>query len=87
MTAKKCKCHPNSPFLWAHSYRPSIFIKDPYFKGLNAASSQSQTQVVERKRAAGEEVGTINNLSNRAKEKSIISLRQFTIFSKAGQVL
>jgi len=87
MTAKKCKCHPDSPFLWKQNPRPSLFIKDSYFKGLNAASSQSQTQVVERKRAAGEEVGTISNLSNRAKEKTIISLRQFTIFSKAGQVL
>lgn len=62
-----------------------MFVKDSYFKGLNAASSQSQTEVVERKRASGIEVGTINNLSNRSKEKNIISLKQFTIYAKAGK--
>lgn len=85
MTAKKCKCHPDSPFLWQHNHRSSMFVKDSYFKGLNAASSQSQTEVVERKRASGIEVGTINNLSNRSKEKNIISLKQFTIYAKAGK--
>jgi hypothetical protein len=28
----KCKCHPNSPFHWASSPRPSIFAKDIYFR-------------------------------------------------------
>lgn len=80
----KCKCHPDSPFHWKDNQRPSMFIKDSYFKGLNAASSQSQTQVVERKRIEGRDVGTISNLSNRTKELNIISLRQFAIYSKAG---
>ena len=80
----KCKCHPDSPFHWKDNQRPSMFIKDSYFKGLNAASSQSQTQVVERKRIEGQDVGTISNLSNRTKELNIISLRQFAIYSKAG---
>lgn len=87
MTAKKCRCHPDSPFLWRHDHRPSMFVKDPYFKGASAAQSQSQTEVVERKRAIGQEVGTISNLSNRTKEKNIISVRQFTVYSKAGNVL
>jgi PAB1-binding protein PBP1 len=62
-----------------------MFLKDPYFKGASAQQSQSQTQVVERKRAAGEEIGTISNLSNKA--QTIISVRQFTVYSKAGKVL
>ena len=28
----KCKCHPNSPFLWASNPRPSMFAKDPAFR-------------------------------------------------------
>ena len=28
----KCQCHPESPFHWARSLRPSIFAKDPTFK-------------------------------------------------------
>lgn len=32
MTAKKCKCHPDSPFLWASKPRDSIFVKDPVFR-------------------------------------------------------
>lgn len=28
----KCKCHPDSPFLWAKNPRPSIFVKDIYFR-------------------------------------------------------
>ena len=71
--------------MWEHNHTPSVFAKDPYFKGASATQSKSQTQVVERKRAAGEEIGTIHNLSN--KPQSIINVRQFTIYSKAGKVL
>ena len=28
----KCKCHPDSPFLWASNPQPSIFVKDIYFR-------------------------------------------------------
>ena len=28
----KCKCHPDSPFLWASNPRPSMFVKDVYFR-------------------------------------------------------
>jgi len=46
--------------------------------------SQSQTQVVERNRAQGVAFGTIQ-LSNKA--QTIINVRQFTVYSKAGKVL
>lgn len=87
MTAKKCTCHPSSPFLWRHDHRPSIFAKDLFFRGAGAVQSKAQTEVVERKRQNGEEVGTIKNLSNKAREQNIISLRQFTVFARAGKVL
>jgi hypothetical protein len=28
----KCKCHPDSPFLWAKNLRPSMFVKDTAFR-------------------------------------------------------
>ena len=83
MTAKKCKCPVDSPFNWKHDHRPSVFVKDPYFKGASAVMSQSQTQVVERSRAEGNPIGTLAHLSNRSKEQAMISLRQFTVYSKA----
>jgi len=48
--------------------------------------SQSQTQVVERNRAQGISLGTIPNLSNKSVQNTI-SVRQFTVYSKAGRVL
>ena len=39
MTAKKCKCHPDSPFLWAHKQQPSIFVKDVYFRAKNVTAT------------------------------------------------
>jgi len=32
MTAKKCKCHSLSPFLWASNPQPSMFVKDAVFR-------------------------------------------------------
>jgi hypothetical protein len=28
----KCKCHPDSPFLWAKTPRDSMFVKDIAFR-------------------------------------------------------
>ena len=83
MTAKKCRCPVDSPFMWKHDHSPSIFLKDPHFRGAGAVMSQSQTQVVERKREQGIAIGTISNLSNKA--QNIINVRQFTVYSKAGR--
>jgi hypothetical protein len=85
MTAKKCRCQPDSPFLWKHDHTPTVFAKDPHFRGHGAVMSQSQTQVVERNRAQGVAFGTIGNLSNKA--QNIINVRQFTIYSRAGKIL
>ena len=83
MTAKKCRCPVDSPFMWKHNHTPSVFAKDSHFRGHGAVMSQSQTQVVERNRAQGIAFGTIPNLSNKA--QNIINVRQFTIYSKAGR--
>ena len=32
MTKKKCRCHPDSPFLWASNSRPSMFVLDVAFR-------------------------------------------------------
>ena len=83
MTAKKCRCPVDSPFMWKHDHRPSVFAKDSHFRGHGAVMSQSQTQVVERNRAQGIAIGTIPNLSNKA--QNIINVRQFTVYAKAGK--
>jgi hypothetical protein len=85
MTAKKCRCPSDSPFLWKHNHTPSVFAKDPHFKGASTTQSKSQTQVVERKREQGIAIGTIQGLSN--KPQNVINVRQFTIYSKAGKIL
>ena len=83
MTAKKCRCPVDSPFMWKHNHTPSVFAKDSHFRGHGAVMSQSQTQVVERNRAQGIAIGTIPNLSNKA--QNIINVRQFTVYAKAGK--
>jgi len=85
MTAKKCRCPVDSPFMWKHDDSPSVFLQDAHFRGHGATMSQSQTQVVERNRAQGVAFGTIQGLSNKA--QTIINVRQFTVYSKAGKVL
>jgi hypothetical protein len=82
MTAKKCKCNHDSPFLWKHDHSPSVFLQDAHFRGHGATMSQSQTQVVERSRAQGISLGTIPNLSNKSVQ-STISVRQFSVYSRA----
>jgi len=83
MTAKKCRCNHDSPFMWRHDHTPTVFLKDAHFRGHGATMSQSQTQVVERNRAQGIAVGTISNLSN--KPQATINVRQFRVYSKAGK--
>jgi hypothetical protein len=78
----KCKCPVDSPFHWNHDHRPSMFLKDAHFRGHGAVMSQSQTQVVERSRAMGISLGTIQGLSN--KPQTTIDVRQFSIYSRAG---
>jgi len=40
----KCKCHPDSPFLWDHAPRPSIFANDQYFRPKRAQTYDNLTK-------------------------------------------
>jgi len=37
MKKQPCKCHPDSPFHWAHNPRPSIFLQDALFRAKGVA--------------------------------------------------
>lgn len=80
----RCKCPPDSPFHWRDNPRPSVFLQDPHVKAA-ATLSLNQTLVVERKREKGEDIGHIPGVTE--KQRSIISVKQFNIFSRAGQTL
>jgi hypothetical protein len=84
MTQPKCKCHPDSPFVWRNVPRPSMFAKDPHFKGTNAMLSQNQTNVVEKKREEGID---ISNLPGISKFERVINGKQFMVYSKAGKMI
>jgi hypothetical protein len=40
----RCDCHPDSPFLWAHAPRASIFANDPYFRPKKAQVYENLTK-------------------------------------------
>jgi hypothetical protein len=80
----KCKCPPDSPFHWRDNPRPSIFSQDN-----GALLSMRQTAVVERERENGHDVSHVAGLSKRPENlrRPTITVKQFTVFSRAGQVL
>lgn len=53
--------HPENPFLWKNIERPSIFLRDPYFRA-TVNHAVKQTQVVERERKGGRDIGYIPGL-------------------------
>ena len=84
----KCKCHPDSPFLWAGNPRDSMFMKDHTFRAKGAegkSGAQLATDFVELQRKMGKTPGTIKKLGSRTKEKeqALISYKQFGIYSRA----
>lgn len=40
----KCKCHPDSPFLWRNNPRPSIFLRDPLFRAKGFTLEENLTR-------------------------------------------
>jgi hypothetical protein len=84
----KCKCHPDSPFHWAHNPRPSLFAQDQLFKAKGAdglSTSQIASVAVEDQRKVGKNVGSIKNLGAQTKEKelALIAYKQFGTYSRA----
>jgi len=82
----KCKCPPDSPFHWRDNPRPSMFATDPHLKAA-ATLSHNQTMVVERERERGKDISHIPGLSAKTDTERVISLRQFTVYTRAGQIL
>lgn len=81
MTAKKCKCPIDSPFMWRHDHRPSMFLKDKSMR-IAAQSSASQTAVIERERINGKNIGLVNE---HTKPIKVLSTRQLLVFSRAAK--
>jgi hypothetical protein len=80
-----CKCHANSPFLWYANPCPSIFMKDTGFKPKNAEGQtigQIVTTSLDKRRANGEQVGTLPGMS-RKREEDVLAYRLFGVYSRA----
>jgi hypothetical protein len=81
-----CKCHPDSPFLWYNNPRDSIFMKDHTFKPKSADGKtlgQLVTANLDKRRATGENVGTLVGITNKKREEEILSYRLFGVYSRA----
>jgi hypothetical protein len=69
MAAQKCKCHPYSPFHWAHNQQPSVFAADQHFRAKGLKEKSAAQHVVD----------------SAEREKRLIAYKQFDVYSKAGQ--
>jgi len=83
-----CKCHPDSPFLWASNPRDSMFMKDHTFRtkgDSGMTTSQRASAVVEDQRKLGKMSGSIANLGRPTKEReeALTAYKQFGIYSRA----
>jgi hypothetical protein len=84
-----CKCHPDSPFLWASNPRESMFMQDHTFraKGEDGTKTTSQiaSDVVEKQRKEGKMPGSIANIGKftKAKEDAVLAYKQFGTFTRA----
>ena len=69
---KNCNCEIDSPFMWAHNRRPSMFALDRAFvaQGQNGMTKgQLMTQAVDNQRARGIEPSMLYGLSKRSDER------------------
>ncbi len=85
MTKRKCKCPPGSPFHWQDEHRPSIFAAAKLENSLN--NSLKQTEHIERERLKGRDISHVAGLSKKDHAQRLISVKQFTVYSRAGQIL
>jgi hypothetical protein len=82
----KCKCHPDSPFLWASNPQDSMFMKDHTFRAkgdTGKSGAQLASDFVEYQRQMGWNPGTIQRLGSRKKELAVTAYKQFGIYSRA----
>ena len=69
---ENCNCEIDSPFMWAHNRRPSMFATDRAFvaQGQNGMTKgQLMTQAVDNQRARGIEPSMLYGLSKRSDER------------------
>lgn len=78
----QCGCTSDSPFMWMHDSRPSVFQADTYFRANGASGSAASTKRVEEARAKGQPIGYMYGIS-RNREEEILRMRTFSTFSKA----
>ena len=83
-----CKCHPDSPFHWAHNPRDSMFMADHTFRAKGAegkSGSQVASDFVESQRKLGKTPGTVHKLGSRKKEKelAVLAFKQYGTYSRA----
>lgn len=76
----KCKCCKNSPFHWRATERDSIFLQDAFFRA-GGVHSRKQSEVVERERSAGRDIGYIPGITQQLLIQ--INPKQFHVYSKA----
>ena len=81
----KCKCLPGNPFHWRDDHRASIFLTTNPNKSLN--NSLKQTEHIEQERVKGRDISHVAGLSTKTHAQRLISVKQFVVFSKAGQDL
>ncbi len=84
-----CKCHPNSPFLWASNPRDSMFMQDHTFRAKGADGTKTTatiaSDVVERQRKEGKMPGSMANIGKhtKAKENALLAYKQFGTHTRA----
>lgn len=78
----KCGCMSDSPFMWMHDPRPSMFAADPAFRNNGQSGSAASTKRVEEARAKGEPAGYMYGISKN-REAEILRIRNFSVYSLA----
>ncbi len=71
----KCKCHPDSPFLWAKNPRPSIFIRDVAFRARGVVVTEKGSYFTPEEE---------ERKSKETKEKELTAYKQFGIYLRAN---
>lgn len=76
-----CNCHPDSPFLWYNTKRPSVFA-NPQINQYSKLSA-SQSAYVEKSRNAGRDISHIAGISKQENANRITDFKRFAVYSHA----
>lgn len=78
----KCRCHPDSPFLWRNDKRPSIFAVEKHINQYTKRSA-SQSAYVERERNNGRDISHIAGISKASHAARLTDFKRFSVYSQA----